>query len=376
MRGSASRQLAEAAGAGTAARQLPAEPRSRDGAACARRRASDHDPFGDAFRDAFRDAFCKRLELGVGDTACARADPRELAAEEAAARAEAVSRYALKRVSGDALALTEEHEAIARPRKGEIHWEAFDASAYADAELDAAAELWQDRAVQEMHSLALFTELASKLHLLGAPLDWSGAFARMIADEVRHTDLCLRMCGALGRPAAPEIDPAKLHLMTDASPRTHVRRTVVAAFCIGETISGHMFRQALKAATVPLAREVVTAIVVDETFHGELGWELGALLMRKDAAHEAERAQLASDLPGLFRHYARLCCAAPGRAWAWREPAVEDGPNFGTMTHAGYARAFFEAMESDVVPGLVAIGLPEAKAAYDALLDAEPARTL
>ena len=48
----------------------------------------------------------------------------------------------------------------------------FGTSSYTGA-LDEAAALWQDRAVQEMHSLALFTELTSQLHLLGAPLDWT-----------------------------------------------------------------------------------------------------------------------------------------------------------------------------------------------------------
>ncbi len=280
--------------------------------------------------------------------------------------------YVLKRLSSDArdaLALTVEHEAIVRPRKGEIRWDDFDASAYAPAALDAAALLWSQRAVQEMHSLALFTELTSHLHLLGAPLDWSGAFARMIADEVRHTDLCIRMCDALGRPAAPEIEPARLRLLAQASPRGHVRHSIVAAFCIGETISGHMFRRALRAADVPLARDVVAAIVVDETFHGELGWELGALLMRNDgASFDAERAMLASDLEHLFRHYARLCCVTSGPTWARGKPEVDEGPNFGTLSEAGYARAFFDAMEADVVPGLVAIGLPEAERAYAALL--------
>ena len=277
--------------------------------------------------------------------------------------------YALRRVSGDDLSLTQEHEALARPRKGDVRWAEFDRSAYDAADLDRAAALWLTRAKQEMHSLALFTELASQLHLLGAPLDWSGALARMIADEVRHTDLCMRMCEALGRLAEPQIDPARLHLLAHASPRGHVRSTVVAAFCIGETISGHMFRCALKATNVPLARDVVAAIVIDETFHGELGWELGALLMRKDGpAFDAERGELAAALPGLFRHYARLCCASRGVVWARSESATFEGPNFGTMTEAGYARAFFDAMEEDVVPGLVAIGLPEATAAYEGLL--------
>ncbi len=279
--------------------------------------------------------------------------------------------YALRRLSGPDLALTHEHEAIAQPRRGAVDWQAFDASAYSPRDLDAAASLWQARAVQEMHSLALFTELASKLHLLGAPLDWSGAFARMMADEVRHTDLCLRMCEALGRPAAPEIDPEALHLLGAAASRARVRQAIVAAFCVGETLSGRMFKAAFRAADVPLAREVVAAIVVDETFHGELGWELGALLMRDDGeAFASERAALAAELPELFLHYARLCLASPGRAWALASADRGSGPNFGTLSAAGYARAFFEGMEEDVVPGLVAIGLPEAAPAYEAVVRA------
>lgn len=276
--------------------------------------------------------------------------------------------YRLQRSSGEDLALHREHVAIVQPRHGEIRWDAFDRAAHDTAALDEAASLWETRAVQEMHSLALFTEVAGHLHLLGAPLDWSGAFARMIADEVRHTDLCLRMCEALGRPATPEIDPAELHLMSVSS-RSHVRQTIVAAFCIGETLSGRMFRAALRVTDVPLARDVVSAIIVDETFHGELGWELGALLMRSDGpAFESERAELANRLPFLFRHFAGQCHATIAPATARALPVSDDGPNFGTLSNAGYACAFFDGMEQDVVPGLVAIGLPEAEAAYAGLI--------
>jgi hypothetical protein len=230
--------------------------------------------------------------------------------------------------------------------------------------------LWRLRAVQELHSLALFTEICSKLQVLGAPLDWSGAFARMIADEVRHTDLCLRMCETLGRPATPEINPAELLLLEHASSRGSVRHMIIAAFCIGETISGRMFRRALKITDVPLAREVVAAIVTDETFHTELGWELGALLMRDDGPEfETERTALANALPTLFRHYARLCGATCSPREATREECVESPPNFGTLSTAGYALAFFDGMRVDVVPGLVSIGLPEAETAYADLLD-------
>jgi hypothetical protein len=280
-----------------------------------------------------------------------------------------VSTYALERTSGDGLALTREHEAVVRPRKGEVHWEAIDKSVYDARVRGEAAELWLERAKQEMHSLALFTQLASQLHVLGAPLDWSGAFARMIADEVRHTDMCLRMCEALGHPSRPDIAREGLHLLAPGATRAHIRQTIVAAFCIGETISGRMFKRALRAADVPLAREVVAAILVDETFHGELGWELAALLMRDDGeGFGEERRALAAALPGLFRHFAGQCLATRGPTWARSAPEVDPGPNFGDMSAAGYARAFFDGMEEDVVPGLSAIGLPEAAPAYAGLL--------
>lgn len=47
---------------------------------------------------------------------------------------------------------------------------------------------------------------------------------------------------------------------------------------------------------------------------------------------------------------------------------VDEGPNLGTLSQAGYARGFFDGMEEDVVPGLCAIGLPEAEAAYAQLI--------
>jgi hypothetical protein len=276
--------------------------------------------------------------------------------------------FSLRRTTtaADELELTRQHDLVAAPRKGAIDWSGLRPEDYASPELERARVAWRARAVQEFHSLALFTQLSSHVHLLGAPLDWCGAFARMIEDEVRHTDLCLRMCEKLGDDVTPEVREDELHISHDGPLRAHVRELVVAAFCIGETISGRMFRRAHRAATVPLARDVVAAILVDETFHGELGWELGALLMR--GIEGAERDALASRLPFLVEHYAGLCLATRGPAWARAEPEAQPAPNFGTLTDAGYARAFFDGMEQDVVPGLEAIGLPEARAAYDALL--------
>jgi len=272
--------------------------------------------------------------------------------------------FTLRRASGDELMLTREHDALTLPRKGVIHWDAFDRADYEPPHLARALELWRHRAFTEFHSLTLFTQLATQVQLLGAPLDWSGAFARMISDEVRHTELCLRMVRALGGDDTLSLDPHTLHQPVEGSLRAHVRKTVIAAFCIGETLSGRMFKRCLEGASVPLAREVVVAILVDETFHSELGWELGALLMRPDEDFEVERDALAGSLPSLFREFAGQCLVTRAPAWTHAQPEFEDGPGFGGLSAAGYASAFFTAMEEDVVPGLEAIGLPEAPAAW------------
>jgi hypothetical protein len=280
--------------------------------------------------------------------------------------------FALHRTTavGAELDLEGEHRAIVAPRRGEIRWEDFDAQTFDARARRAAAADWRERAKQEYGSLALFTQLASQIHLLGAPLDWSGAFARMIADEVRHTELCARFAERLEPGVPVSIDEGSLHLpVTSTTLRAHVRGAVLGALCIGETLSGRFFRRCLRAATVPLARDVVRTITDDETFHGRLGWELLALLMRgeDDPSFPRERRELAAGLPELFAHYREICGAERGEAWAKAGAEADPDPNFGTLTARGYAQSFFEGMRDDVVPGLVAVGFPEAEEAWRAL---------
>lgn len=267
------------------------------------------------------------------------------------------------------LGLTREHERVVRPRKGEVHWAGFDARAFEPRHLEAARALWRHRAFTEFHSLTHFTQLASQVQRLGLPLEWSGAFTRLLCDEVRHTELCLRMLEALGGEqdlVLPSLD--ETHLAVRGPLRAHVRWVVVSAFCLGETLSARMFKRCLAAATVPLAREVVTAILVDETFHAELGWELAALLMRSDEDFEPEREALAKQLPALFSEFARQCLVTRGPGWTRLQAERGEGPGFGGLSDEGYAQAYFEGMEAEVVPGLEAIGFPEAPAAWQQFL--------
>ncbi len=277
--------------------------------------------------------------------------------------------FALRRATpgGEGLELAEEHARVVAPRRGQVDWTGFVRADYPPGVLAEAANVWRERAAQEYASLAMFTRLASQLHVLGVPLDWSGAFARMIADEVRHTELCARFAEALEPGVAVSIVEAALHLpVLEPTVLSHVRAAVLATFCIGETLSGRFFRRCSRAATVPLARDVVRTIVDDETFHGHLGWELMALLLRGegDPGFARDRTILAGGLRELFTHYRTICGAERGQAWADEGPEAPAEPNFGTLTPQGYARCYFEGMRDDVVPALAAIGLPEAEDAW------------
>ena len=136
----------------------------------------------------------------------------------------------------------------------------------------------------------------------------------MIADEVRHTEICARLAELLEPGAGVEIEETELHLpVVESSLLAHVRGTFLAAFCIGETLSGRFFRRCLRAAGVPLARDVVRAIVDDETFHGKVGWELFALLLRGDGDASLPFPVLAKPFTGeaLALRIAEVIAATP-----------------------------------------------------------------
>lgn len=267
----------------------------------------------------------------------------------------------LRRTSGvDELTLTREHERLVASTSAALDWRSFDRAAFSPEQLARAVADWRARAFTEFHSLTHFTQLASQVQRLGAPLDWSGAMLRMAADEARHTDLCLRFTAALGGPDTVETSAEALTRRESGSLLDDVRRDVLATFCVAETLSVRMFKRCLQVATVPLAKQVVQIILVDETLHAEAGWELGALLMRDRPRAPA----LADDLVEIIRAVAAQCHATAGRDAAFAQPEFVERDNFGTLTNAGYARAFFEGMDQDVVPGLEAIGLADAGALY------------
>ncbi|MCI0636879.1 MAG: hypothetical protein L0206_23640, partial [Actinobacteria bacterium] len=82
-------------------------------------------------------------------------------------------------------ALTRIHDAFLSEDQSAIPWP-LDTSPYDRREVERGRRSWVLRMLDEYRSMVAFSELASQLTALGAPLDVVGATARVVRDEVRH----------------------------------------------------------------------------------------------------------------------------------------------------------------------------------------------
>src|SRR4051794_13447744 len=59
----------------------------------------------------------------------------------------------------------------------------------------AARTEWAARAASEYRSMVVVGELIARFPEVGLPLEVTGAAARILLDEARHTELCARVAG-------------------------------------------------------------------------------------------------------------------------------------------------------------------------------------
>lgn len=180
---------------------------------------------------------------------------------------------------------------------------AADFSAFKPARYDAATirwglRAWQARTLDEYRSQVAFTELLLELSELGCSFDILTAGVRLVRDEARHVEVCRRLTLALGgdgiipgRPSFVRSDPRRPHF-------ERVMRSVMGSLCLGETLSAALLAATLKVTSDPLVRAVLTVLTSDESFHGQLGWKLLALLWPLATPPQRKRLerQLADDL--------------------------------------------------------------------------------
>jgi len=171
---------------------------------------------------------------------------------------------------------------------------AFDPNRYPAPLLARAAAAWLSLCQDERDSVIAATMVTTDLARLGAPPAILGMAARVIEDEVRHVEVCMRVLGALGAnttatPAqgtriAAEADGAMSDDddSSDEGRAIEVRlaRALIARFAVGQSLSAACFATARATAREPLIAWAYTELLRDEARHGAFGARAGEWVIR------------------------------------------------------------------------------------------------
>ncbi|MCS6912054.1 MAG: ferritin-like domain-containing protein [Myxococcales bacterium] len=238
---------------------------------------------------------------------------------------------------------------------------AFSAAELPASVVSAAAAGWQRLLETEYESVVIAGWMTSALARLGAPLDVIGAFGRVVEDEIRHVDICAQMVERFGgRPSVPRaaVPPVPLQLEPGTEGEFEVLSGLVSFFCVFEHLSGLVFRQALGAAQVGLARWALSEIFRDEAFHGAFGYEAAKLYV--PSWDEARRARLGQRVVADVRRFEqRLGGPLPAEAEARPpDPEAEALERLGLLSTPALLGTFYAGVQQQLLPRMAELGVP------------------
>lgn len=233
---------------------------------------------------------------------------------------------------------------------------AFDATRYDPETLAWGRESWQLRTLDEYRSQVGFTELLMEVTELGCAFDTVTAAVRVVRDEARHVELCRRLVVALG--GTDEIPGEPKYVRSDAREPLEVRvvQTIAGSLCIGECLSTAILAATRKVTKDRLAKDVVTALTRDESFHGQLGWTLLPQLwpMLDVKQQRRVRARIGEDLKSAKEAVFEGCGGDDSK----------DARNpFGHLKNDERHEVFEQALERDVLRRFRELGLVKARRA-------------
>lgn len=156
-----------------------------------------------------------------------------------------------------------------------------------DADISAGRHAWSARVVDEHRSVACFSELLMLLAQVQAPAAALVAVQRLIADELRHTQLCRRVARWFGQDGPIEMEAADLTIPgTDDPPAGRALEMVVRELVVAEAESVLAFKAYRDATTDPAVTQVLQILLQDEARHAATGRHLATLLAKTLPAEE------------------------------------------------------------------------------------------
>jgi hypothetical protein len=250
------------------------------------------------------------------------------------------------------------HRSLLDAQTPAIPWEALDPSVLDDGVRERTRRAWAARALAEYRSLAVFTELLARMPEAGAPLPAITALTRLVQDEARHTELCVRMADVLGGDHDCALPRESLRFSSGRMrAELFIARQAVSMFCVGEAASVALLDELLAGVTDRCVRVVLRVIRRDERLHERYGLALARWAIAQ--LDEEERAWLGADTALAFAHYDRVNAGARRiDDEPFAEPVAPAGPDLGLRSAERFAWAFYGKLDADILPNLERLGLP------------------
>lgn len=224
---------------------------------------------------------------------------------------------------------------------------------------ESAIGTWRGRMINEYSSAIVFDGLARQFAAAGVTdvVDEVKGFA---AEERRHGVLCGAVVEALGGEALAEV-PDDLASSTypeheDATPLEAALRNMLSICCLSETVAVSLIGAERLEMPEGELRELLTKIYADEVGHSRFGWRTLARLAPSLSADVKDR--LGDYLESAFDHLVEHELAHLPEA---SQPPPE-GAVLGLCSGSDARKLFFDTVESVIVPGLEAQGIPALRA--------------
>jgi hypothetical protein len=249
-----------------------------------------------------------------------------------------------------------EHESVTTA----LDLDGFDRTAVPSHLLQAARETWRDRVRTEYQSVQIATRFLGEALAAGEPLELHQLLVDVVQDELRHVEVCIALCRALGtEPPEPKVVAAPLAPLEQVPIEERVLASAISMFCVSETFSVGYLRDLEERCGHPTIRTVLQEILGDESVHEAFAW---GYVRRRVAQEPAER------LAGWRTFTARLVKAHLDRAdealrsvdarqrdlSSWPEPELVD---LGLMSNARLALVCRRTHEQVLAPRLRDAGL-------------------
>lgn len=166
-----------------------------------------------------------------------------------------------------------------------------------DADVRAElARIWAERIPTEYRSITGFSTLSFDFIAAGAPVDLVAVCHRVCIDELRHTELAVKMVEIYGGHLPPL--PREISALPSDTSLTVVAqacRSAMLLSCLGETFACTELAMLRDRCVDPVVEGVLRIFLADEIVHARVGWAYLAHAFK--TADEATRRSVAASIP-------------------------------------------------------------------------------